>query len=79
MTLNQLVNQLNQIAAENPQAEDLPVHETYYVSRGQYNRGYYACHEVQKVIVGNAEVFVRERRGVYRSEKKPAVILKIND
>ena len=79
MTLNQLVTQLNQILADNPKSGDLPVHETYFVSRGHYNAGYNAYHEVRRVLVGEAEVFVKQRRGVYRPEMKPAVILKLND
>ena len=76
MTLSQLIDQLNQIVAENPEAENLPVHETYYVSQGDYNAGYEAYHEVRKVLVGEAEVFVKQRRGRYLPEMKPAVLLK---
>jgi hypothetical protein len=77
MTLSQLIDQLNQIVAENPEAENLPVHETYYVCRGDYNAGYEAYHEVRKVLVGEAEVFVKQRKGHYLPEMKPAVLLKI--
>ena len=55
MTLSELINQLNQIVADNPKAGNLPVHETYYVSRGDYNAGYEAYYEVRKVLVGEAE------------------------
>jgi len=76
MTLSQLINQLNQIVADNPKAGNFPVHETYYVSRGDYNAGYEAYHEVRKVLVGEAEVFVKQRKGHYLPEMKPAVLLK---
>jgi hypothetical protein len=79
MTLNQLIKQLSQIVAENPQAGDLPVHETYYVSRGDCNAGYEAYHEVKKILVGEAEVFVKQRKGHYLPEMKPAVLLKFNE
>jgi len=79
MTLNQLINQIHKIVADNPQAGDLPVHETYYVSRGDYNAGYEAYYEVQKVLVGEAEVFVKQRKGHYLPQMKPAVLLKFNE
>jgi hypothetical protein len=76
MTLSQLIDQLNQIVAENPEAENLPVHQTYYVSQGASNARYVAYHEVRKVLVGKAEVFVKQRRGHCLPEMKPAVLLK---
>ena len=79
MTLSQLIDQLNQIVAENPEAENLPVHETYYVSRGDCNAGYEAYHEVKKILVGEAEVFVKQPKGHYLPEMKPAVLLKFNE
>ena len=77
MTLNQLVNQINQIVADNPQVGNLPVYETYYVSRGHHR--YNAYREIRRVLVGEAEVFVKQRSGVYHPEMKPAVIFKLND
>jgi hypothetical protein len=79
MTLNQLVNQISQIVADDPQAGHLPVYETYSVSRGHHSARYNAYREIRRVLVGEAEVFVKQRSGVYHPEMKPAVIFKLND
>jgi hypothetical protein len=51
----------------------------YYVSRGHYNAGYNAYHEIRGVLVGEAEVFVKQGSGVYHPEMKSGRHIQFND